>query len=49
MYVGIRYGSAPDGNKCHEYQYWDRLEFSAEGHAEPMRFNPRVTLDILEE
>ena len=22
LYVGIRYGSAPDGTKCREFQYW---------------------------
>lgn len=47
LYVGIRYGSAPDGNKCHEYQYWDKLLFDTEGHAKPMKFNPTVQLDLL--
>jgi hypothetical protein len=22
LYVGIRYGSAPDRTKCREFQYW---------------------------
>merc|ERR1712070_763804 len=42
MYVGIRYGSAPDGMKCHEYQYWDKLEFDQSGHLLPMSFHPEV-------
>jgi hypothetical protein len=46
LYVGIRYGSAPDGMKCHEFQYWDQLNFDAEGHVLPMHFNANVTLSI---
>ena len=46
LYVGIRYGSAPDGMKCHEYQYWDELTFDEDGHALPMRFRPEVTLNL---
>ena len=44
--VGIRYGSAPDGNKCHEFQYWDTLKFDPHGHVLPMEFNANVQLDL---
>ena len=46
MYVGIRYGSSPDGNKCHEFQYWAPLQFDDEGHAKPMVFEPEVHFDL---
>jgi hypothetical protein len=46
LYVGIRYGSAPDGNKCHEYQYWDSLKFDNAGHVLPMTFQDTVVLDL---
>merc|ERR1712224_1006854 len=46
LYVGIRYGSAPDGNKCHEFQYWDTLKFDADGHVLPMPFSDNVSLDL---
>lgn len=46
LFVGIRYGSAPDGNKCHEFQYWDTLKFDNEGHALPMTFQDTVALDL---
>eukprot|EP01051_Picozoa_sp_SAG22_P001971 SAG22_NODE_83_length_21704_cov_58.556584_14_plen_197_part_00 len=48
LYVGIRYGSAPDGNKCREFQYWDAMEFGPTGHALPLRFKDEVTLDLLD-
>jgi hypothetical protein len=43
---GIRYGSAPDGLKCHEYQYWDALEFDSAGHAKPLHYKVNFTLDL---
>ena len=46
LFVGIRYGSAPDGNKCHEFQYWDTLKFDGEGHVLPMTFQDTVKLDL---
>ena len=46
LYVGIRYGSAPDGMKCHEFQYWDRLEFDAKGHVLPMHFRDHISFDL---
>ncbi len=46
LYVGIRFGSAPDGNKCHEFQYWDALEFDADGHVLPLKFRDTVTLHL---
>lgn len=46
LFVGIRYGSAPDGNKCREFQYWDTLKFDAQGHILPMPFQREVTLDL---
>ena len=47
LYVGIRYGSAPDGNKCHEFQYWDTLKFDTDGHLKHMAFQEKVMLDLL--
>ena len=44
--MGIRYGSAPDGNKCHEFQYWDTMDFDTAGHAMPLHFKPEVTLNL---
>ena len=35
LYTGVRFGSAPDGNKCHEFQYWAPLEFDASGRVFP--------------
>jgi len=46
LWVGIRYGSAPDGNKCHEFQYWDTMDFDTAGHAMPLHFKPEVTLNL---
>lgn len=46
LYVGIRFGSAPDGMKCREFQYWDSLEFDAQGHVLPMTFHPQIHLDL---
>lgn len=46
LWVGIRYGSAPDGMKCHEYQYWDALEFDGHGHAKPLHYKPNFTLSL---
>lgn len=46
LYVGIRYGSAPDGLKCHEYQYWDAMQFDDAGHAKPLPFRHEITLDL---
>ena len=48
LYVGIRYGSAPDLSKCREFQYWGPLSFNEQGHALPMKFEPEVTLDLAE-
>jgi len=47
LYVGIRFGSAPDGLKCHEYQYWDALEFDAQGHAKPLHYKANFTLNLM--
>ena len=47
LYVGLRCGSAPDGAKCREFQYWDALEFDDMGHALPMHFKDEVTLDLV--
>ena len=44
LYVGIRFGSAPDGTKCREFQYWDALQFDDEGHVLPMTFQENVHL-----
>lgn len=29
MFVGVRFGSAPDYQKCHDFQYWFPLSFDA--------------------
>ena len=44
--MGIRYGSAPDGNKYYEFQYWDTLKFDDEEHALPMTFQDTMALDL---
>ena len=36
MYVGERWGSATDGLKCHDWQYWAPIEFDQEGHIQEM-------------
>lgn len=46
LWIGIRYGSAPDGMKCHEYQYWDALQFDGAGHAKPLHFKSDFTLNL---
>jgi len=47
LWVGIRYGSAPDGLKCHEYQYWDALAFDVAGHAKPLHYKSNFTMNLL--
>ena len=32
--------------KCHEYQYWDALQFDGAGHAKPLHFKSDFTLNL---
>ena len=41
-----QFGSAKDGLKCHELQYWDRLEFDSTGRIAPLEFKAEFTLDV---
>jgi len=44
LWVGMRYGSAPDGLKNHDYQYWWPLQFDANGVVQNMTFQDSFTL-----
>lgn len=46
LWVGIRYGSAPDGLKSHDFQYWWPLQFDEKGVVQPMTFQDSFTLEV---
>ena len=46
LYVGMRFGSAPDFTKTHDYQYWQPLSFDADGYAEPLVWVDNFTLTL---
>ena len=46
MYVGQRVGSADDGLKCHDYQYWHPMTFDAAGMPEAIRFTDRFEVEL---
>ena len=46
LYTGQRWGSALDGKKCHDWQYWAPLEFDSQGRVQPMRWVDKFELDM---
>ena len=46
MYIGQRFGSADDGLKCHDYQYWAPLQFLPDGSVAEMSWVNEFTLEI---
>ena len=38
MFTGVRFGSAPDGNKQHDYQFWEAIAFGPSGEVLPLRW-----------
>lgn len=47
MYIGQRFGSARDGLKCHDFQYWAPLAFDAQNLPKPFGFVDSFNLEIL--
>eukprot|EP01060_Flectonema_neradi_P015475 TRINITY_DN2208_c3_g1_i4.p1 TRINITY_DN2208_c3_g1~~TRINITY_DN2208_c3_g1_i4.p1 ORF type:complete len:350 (+),score=43.31 TRINITY_DN2208_c3_g1_i4:60-1109(+) len=47
MYIGQRFGSALDGKKCHDFQYWHPLQFDSNGGVMPIEFTDEFTLDLV--
>ena len=46
MFTGTNVGSALDGQKCHDLQYWAPLEFDADGRVLNMSWVSSFTLDL---
>lgn len=46
MYIGQRFGSADDGLKCHDYQYWSPLAIRPDGGVEEMVWVNSWTVEI---
>ena len=46
VYIGIRFGQAPDGHKNHDPQYWSPFTFNAAGNPEPVTWVDNFTLDL---
>jgi len=46
MYIGQRFGSALDGLKCHDFQYWYPLQFEADGKVKDIPFVDEFTLQL---
>ena len=47
VYVGQRFGSADDGLKCHDYQYWEPLSLDSSGRVREMAWVSEFTLELL--
>ena len=47
VYVGQRFGSADDGVKCHDYQFWAPLSVGANGTVSEVAWIDEFTLDVL--
>jgi hypothetical protein len=47
MYIGQRFGSAKDGLKCHDFQYWYPLQFDDNGMVEEITFVDSFTLQLV--
>jgi len=48
IYVGIRWGSAPDGLKDHDFQYWGPLQFDSQMNVTQMNFLDSFSLSMPE-
>jgi len=46
MYIGIRFGQAPDGHKNHDPQYWYPFTFDDAGNPETVTWLDSFTLDL---
>jgi len=49
LYVGIRFGSAPDNLKNHDFQYWAPLQFDSNNKIMPMNFLSSFKLDLVDD
>ena len=47
VYIGQRFGSADDGQKCHDYQYWEPLRIDGSGRVGEMAWVNDFTLELL--
>ena len=47
VYIGQRFGSADDGLKCHDYQYWEPLSLDSSGRVREMAWVSEFTLELL--
>lgn len=46
VYIGQRFGSADDGLKCHDYQYWGPLTILPDGTVQEMAWVDDFTIEI---
>jgi hypothetical protein len=46
MYIGQRFGSADDGLKCHDYQYWAPIVVDESGVVEEMQWVNEFKVEI---
>ena len=46
LYIGQRFGSADDGLKCHDYQYWAPLNVSADGIVSELSWLNDFTVEL---
>ena len=46
LYIGIRFGQAPDGHKNHDPQYWYPFSFDRAGNPEPISWVDTFQLDL---
>ena len=46
MYIGIRFGQAPDGHKNHDPQFWKPISFDAGNSPLPITWADNFTLDL---
>ena len=47
VYIGQRFGSADDGLKCHDYQYWEPISTDASGRVREMAWTNQFTLEVI--
>ena len=46
MYIGQRFGSAVDGLKCHDFQYWAPLSIAEDGTIGEVLWQDSFTVEI---
>jgi len=46
LYLGMRFGSAPDRKKSHDFQYWYKLDFDENGFAKPIKWVDTFSLEL---